>query len=239
MSETRSGNELGIENKKGAKQLYAYEKIKEAIIKNVYEAQKPLNEKDLCTELGGISRTPVRDALRRLTCEGLVEYIPGKGAIVSEVSFTDLLEICEVRLSIECMAVQLFIERAEDSDLHKLKKIIELQENALHKDKLTLAITNDNNFHSAISEGTKNSRVETLVKSLLQQSSRGAYMTVWDVNRVRSSLVQHIDIYKAIEMKDKQLAHHNMNTHLKDWMEYLINRKVNSVRFNLNYFKTP
>ena len=239
MSETRPQNETAIENKKGAKQLYAYEKIKEAIIKNVYEAQKPLNEKDLCLELGGISRTPVRDALRRLTCEGLVEYIPGKGAIVSEVSFTDLLEICEVRLSLECMAVQLFIERAEQADMARLRKIIEMQENALQKDRLTQAIMNDNNFHNAISEGTKNSRVEMLIKSLLQQSSRGAYMTAWDVNRVHASLFQHKEIYQAIESGDKSRAHRKMDSHLKDWMEYLLNRKVNSVRFDMSYFKTP
>ena len=240
MSEKGSANkEAMLQNKKGAKQLYAYEKIKEAIVKNVYEAQKPLNEKDLCEELGGVSRTPVRDALRRLTCEGLVEYIPGKGAIVSEVSFKDLLEISEVRHSIECTAVQLFIERADEVDMDKLHDVIKMQELAVQDDKMTQAVMNDNNFHTVISEGSKNSRVESLVKSLVQQSGRGSYMTVWDVERVKRSLMQHKEIYKAIETKNKELAYQKMSNHITDWMEYLINRNMNSSRFNLNYVKTP
>lgn len=95
-------SELGIEmGKKGAKQEYAYEYIKRAIVENRFAPEQCLNEKDLGIELGGLSRTPIRDALRKLVYEGMIDYVPGKGMFVSEIRFEDLLEVSEIRIPLE------------------------------------------------------------------------------------------------------------------------------------------
>ena len=95
-----------------SKKQIAYEKIKEMILDGAFSKESPLVERQLC-DMIGISRTPIREALRELANDGLVEVIDGKGVYVKKIGFRDMIEIFEMREALEGMAVRLFVERAD------------------------------------------------------------------------------------------------------------------------------
>lgn len=230
--ENEFSSEIGIERgKKGAKQEYAYEYIKRAIIENRFAPEQCLNEKDLGVELGGLSRTPIRDALRKLVYEGMIDYVPGKGMFVSEVRFEDLLEVSEIRIPLEKTCVELFIERASSEDMENLETLYTLHKAAYETGDLNKAIRYDDEFHRQIANGTCNSRLSTYVDSLIDQNSRGAYLTAGDPQRVESSLVEHEQILRAIKAKDKQAAVQFMEQHLTGWTSYVMTMQLKRFYF--------
>ena len=115
---SRSTESSGI-----SKKQRAYNGIKDMIIKGKLKKETPLVERQLCDILG-ISRTPVREALRELAKDGLVEIIDGKGVYVKKLDFRDMVEIFEVREALEGMSIRLFIERA-DEDMITAEEIYE------------------------------------------------------------------------------------------------------------------
>ena len=224
--------ELGIEmGKKGAKQEYAYEYIKRAIVENRFAPEQCLNEKDLGIELGGLSRTPIRDALRKLVYEGMIDYVPGKGMFVSEIRFEDLLEVSEIRIPLEKTCVELFIERANQEEMEKLEELYVKHREAYEAGDLNMAIRYDDEFHRRIAEGTYNSRLSAYVDSLIDQNSRGAYLTAEDPQRVETSLGEHELILKTIRAKDKQTAVQLMEQHLTGWTSYVMTMQLKRFYF--------
>lgn len=215
------------EFKKGDKQLLAYDYIKKAIVTNVYEAHQQLNEKELSEVLGGMSRTPIRDALRRLTYEGLIENYPGRGMFVAEVSIKDLLEISELRVPLESTATELFTQRASNGAVEELLNTLKNHEDLFNKKDYIGAVECDNEFHFVISKGTMNSRLENTINQLIEESSRGAFLTKFDVNRVEASIVQHKLIFEAIKENNAELAGKRMTEHLQEWIEYIKDLHVN------------
>ena len=213
--------DLNREFKKGEKQLIAYEYIKKAIVTNVYQAHQQLNEKDLSVTLGGMSRTPIRDALKRLTYEGFLENTPGKGMFIAEVSIKDLLEISELRVPLECTAAQLFTERSSSEIVESLAKTLEKHTDLILKKDYVGAVECDNEFHFTLSRGTMNSRLENTINQLIQESSRGAFLTKYDVKRLENSVTQHKLIFDAIKANDAELAGERMKEHLQDWIIYI------------------
>lgn len=230
--ENEFGSEIGLEiGKKGAKQEYAYEYIKRAIIENRFTPEQCLNEKDLGVELGGLSRTPIRDALRKLVYEGMIDYIPGKGMFVSELRFEDLLEVSEIRIPLEKTCVELFIERANCEDVEKLEALYASHCNAFKSEDLNKAIHYDDEFHRQIANGTYNSRLSAYVDSLIDQNSRGAYLTAEDPQRVESSLGEHKLILEAIRARDKQAAVQLIEQHLTGWTSYVMTMQLKRFYF--------
>ena len=111
------------------KKKYAYDEIKKLIIENEIPKDAPLVERQL-SELIGLSRTPIREALRDLANDGMVEIIEGKGVYVKGIDFKDMVELFEVREALECMAIRLFVERIDNYYFGNLSRIIKEQENA-------------------------------------------------------------------------------------------------------------
>lgn len=209
------------EYRKGDKQAIAYEFIRDAIMKNRFEANAPLTEKELSGMLDDMSRTPIRDALMRLEHEGLVERIPGKGLFVTQASIADLLEITEMRLPLECTAVRLFIERADEdmrADLHET--LADHIKNHEQGDNLE-AVARDNGFHYIIASGSMNNRLYNCIHKLIEESSRGAYMTHRDSERIETSIDQHQKIMDAIDANDADRAAELVSVHLTSWIDYV------------------
>jgi DNA-binding GntR family transcriptional regulator len=98
----------------GNKLVEAYEKLKKAIIDYEFPPGKLLIERELC-ELIGVSRTPVREALRRLSSDGFVDFVPGRGTVVTRLTKEDMIHIYELKEALDKMAVKLCIQRKRTS----------------------------------------------------------------------------------------------------------------------------
>ena len=101
--------------------------MRDRILNEEYENGQKLNELSLANELK-ISRTPIREALKQLELEGLVESIPNKGVYVKGFSPRDIDDMFEIRLALEGLAIQLAIDRMDEIHLVKIKDVFELME---------------------------------------------------------------------------------------------------------------
>ena len=101
--------------------------LRDRILNDEYEHGQKLNELALANELK-ISRTPIREALKQLELEGLVESIPNKGVYVKGFSPRDIDDMFEIRLALEGLAIQLAIDRMDEVHLAKIKDVFELME---------------------------------------------------------------------------------------------------------------
>jgi DNA-binding GntR family transcriptional regulator len=129
----------------------AREALRQAILDGRLEPGAPLNQAEIARQLG-ISRAPLREALRELAEEGLVVNIPFRGAFVSTIDRRTLDELCSLRNLIERFAVQRVIERASDADLQRLREIIARMENAADVGDVDAVDREDIAFHTAICE---------------------------------------------------------------------------------------
>ena len=127
-----------------------FENLREAILEGQLKPGQRLMEVQLAEQLG-VSRTPVREAIRKLELEGLVVMLPRKGAYVANMSLKDVIDALEVRASLEGLSASLAAERISDIDLKKLKRIAE-----------------------EFKESTMNADIETLLKKML--SSMNVYL---------------------------------------------------------------
>lgn len=203
----------------GYKYDEAYDSIRDMIIHHKVLPRQLLSENELSTRLG-ISRTPVRSALMKLACEGLVVHVPDKGMFVSELRLTDLLEISEIRLSLECLAAKLCASRISSAELGALSRCLNEHRAMGDTGKSEAVIDKDNAFHMLIASGAKNPRLGTMIRSLLDSSARIAFIASKDVHRLPLTLEQHTAILDAIAQGDGDAAAEAMRRHILDWVEY-------------------
>lgn len=99
--------------------------LRKAILRGLFQSGQSLRQDEIATQFG-VSRIPVREALRQLEAEGLVTLYPNRGATVSALSPAEIQEICEIRIALETTAIQLAIPQMATSDLQKAKTILEM-----------------------------------------------------------------------------------------------------------------
>ncbi len=126
-----------------------FSEIEKAILNGVLKPGESLIECKLSSELG-VSRTPVREALRQLELEGLVKTVPNKGAIVIGISESDIEDIYSIRKVVEALAARWAAEKISDADIEKLSNVVELQEFYVSKNDLIQVWQLDTAFHEII-----------------------------------------------------------------------------------------
>lgn len=196
-----------------SKKNIAYDGIKQMIIDGELTKETPLVERQLC-EVLEVSRTPVREALRELANEGLVEVIDGKGVYVKKIDFKDMIEIFELREALECMSVKLFIERATDSELSELESLMKEQEETYSKKQHARYMRNDMKIHNLIADGAANGRIQHAIRNIYDQIHQMA-LAVKDETLIRDiAYAAHRKIYAAILKKDVEAAQDEMRKHI-------------------------
>jgi len=125
----------------------AYDQIKEAILTFQFLPNQALIEGELASQLG-ISKTPVRDALMRLEKEGLVVRLAYKGTYVSDINNQDMMEIYQIRIVLEGLAIRLAAEALVEEDFDALQKLIERHEVALKRHEVRLVSEINSEFHN-------------------------------------------------------------------------------------------
>lgn len=196
-----------------SKKQIAYDGIKEMIIKVQVRKDTPLVERQLCDVLG-ISRTPVREALRELANDGLVEIIEGKGVYVKKIEFRDMIEIFEMREALEQMAIKLFVERAEQNTIEEFKCCMERQEEAYENDDHEAFMAADMQIHNLIAEGAQNNRLKNAISNIYDQIRQIA-ISVKDDKLIRDlAIKEHRKILEAVLKRDAELAEYYVVQHI-------------------------
>ena len=188
--------------------------LRDRILNESYQCGDKLNELTLAKELK-ISRTPIREALKQLELEGLVESIPNKGVYVKGFSPRDIDDMFEIRLSLEGLAVSFAIDRMDEVHLAKIKEVFELLE--FYTAKGDFDKVNDFNilFHESIYQATQSTYFEQILKDIHYYVSVTSRHSIARPERLESSLVEHRAILEAIIDGDKEEAIERIQRHIR------------------------
>lgn len=146
----------------------------------------------------GVSRTPIREAIRKLELEGLVLMIPRKGAEVAKISEKSLRDVLEVRRSLEELAIELACQRMTEEDIRDLQEAQNAFRIAINSgDAMSMAET-DEHYHDIIYNGTGNNRLVQILNNLREQMYRYRLEYIKDADKRQILVVEHDNILKAI-----------------------------------------
>lgn len=199
---------------KQTKQEYVYQAIRGSLLRSEYAFGTQLTEEQLCQNLG-VSRTPVREAIRRLTAEGLLESTPGIGLMVPYIRLDDLIEIYEMREGLECLAIRLFLEKSMAGSPAPLSECLFRQQKALEQSDFTDFMKWDMEFHHIIYHGTNNRRLARSLDSIYEQVNRLALSNKNDHELCEIAFGSHQKICDAVLRRDIRDAVEAARSHIE------------------------
>lgn len=176
-----------------------------AIITGRLKPGERLMEVHLAGQLG-VSRTPIREAIRKLELEGLVTMLPRRGAVVAEMSVKNMRDVLEVRRILDVLSVELACERITLAELEKLKDARDQFTTALTKGNTAIMAQADVQFHDIIIEASGNLRLKQLINNLAEQMYRYRFIYLQDDLRHDMLIEEHNAIYNAIKNKQSSTA---------------------------------
>jgi len=211
-----------------------YEKVYERLKREIYEGRFPTEAPVLETELAerlGVSRTPVREALRMLASEGLVAPRQGGGHTAVRVDERDLHDTVAARLGIETLAVRLAAERATDGQLDEIEAINRRARASLEAGLLGGTMAANEAFHRAVAAATGSRLIEFLLARiyefiLVSRVLDGVREQRRAVREMTRFVAEHEGIAEALRARDGELAAERMHAHLEqlgDWYESSLN----------------
>jgi DNA-binding GntR family transcriptional regulator len=189
--------------------------LRKAILTGDLKPGERLMEKQLAEKMG-VSRTPIREAIRKLELEGFVVMVPRKGAQVADITEKDIQDVLEVRGSLEALAVKLASEKMGKEQLEQLKEAMKSFTEASKEQDIDQMIEKDVEFHDIIFGATQNEKLIQIINNLREQIHRyrGAYLKSFDnVSKIGK---EHQQIVDAIENKDMEKAEKIAMTHIKN-----------------------
>lgn len=179
--------------------------LRQAILTGELKPGERLMEIHLANKLG-VSRTPIREAIRKLELEGLVIMIPRRGAEVAQITKRSLKDVLEVRRALDALCVELACDRISEEELEQLNQACIRFEEAV-KTKNTKQIAHaDVALHDIILMATGNTRLISLVNNLAEQMYRYRFEYIKDENWHAKLVQEHRMIYESIVKKDKKTA---------------------------------
>ena len=189
--------------------------LRQAILKGELEPGERLMEIQLADRLG-VSRTPVREAIRMLELEGLVVMIPRRGAQVANITEKDLNDVLEVRITLENMAIEKACANMTDEDVRKLELAAQDFQKSTAEGDLVKMAEADVNFHEAIYRAADNKRLMQVLNNLREQIYRYRVEYLKE-DEARNRLVrEHEEITNAIRNRDVKKAQELSFKHLEN-----------------------
>jgi len=220
---------LNLDNYKPLRDV-VFENLREAILEGKVKPGQRLMEVQLAEQLG-VSRTPIREAIRKLELEGLVVMVPRKGAYVADVSFKDILNVLEIRASLESLAASLAAERMTEDELQALEMKSYEFNKALERDDTEAMIQKDVELHDIIYKSTRNDRLISIVESLREQVQRFRVTYITDKNRFTNLTLEHQRIIEAISNRDGEAAKKYAGEHIENAENYIVDAGENGARY--------
>ncbi len=182
-----------------------FESLRDAILNQTLEPGERLMEIQLAEEMG-VSRTPVREAIRKLELEGLVVMVPRKGVYVAGISIRDIHEVFEVRASLEGLAARLAAQRITPDELDLMERSLFIEAGEIDKDDLGNIVKTDTDFHELLYKAARNLRLYQMVNNLQEQLLRFRSTSLARPGRSKDALDEHRKILEALALGDSKLA---------------------------------
>lgn len=198
--------------------------LRQAILKGELEPGERLMEIQLAERLG-VSRTPIREAIRKLELEGLVLMIPRKGAEVAKISEKSLRDVLEVRRSLEELAIELACQRMTEEEIIQLERAQTEFKDAIDSgDTMKIAET-DERYHDSIYQGTRNVRLVQILNNLREQMYRYRLEYIKDADKHQVLQLEHDQILRAIRERKVAEAKEVMREHI-DNQEITVSKNI-------------
>ena len=206
---------------------YALRIIKDNIISLRLEPGSQISENELATEMG-LSRTPVREALRQLELEGLVTLVPNRGAYVTGISSKDVRDIYEIRSMLEGLCARWATEHITQKEIEALEEVILLSEFYLKKpgqEQARQVAELDGKFHKILYEASNSRILEHVLSDFHKYVKMARTLSVEEQDRAVKSVEEHREILEAIRNKDAGRAEALADRHIRKAMENLRNKQ--------------
>ena len=192
--------------------------LRQAILTGEMEPGERLMEIQLANKLG-VSRTPIREAIRMLEQEGLAVTIPRKGAEVAKMTEKDMEDVLQIRLSLEALAVRLSCENITPAALQELKVAMEDFEEKTKSSQFVEMAKADVKFHEILYKASNNPKLQQLLSNLREQMYRYRVEYLKDDGIYPRLIEEHQKMYDALKAKDQELAVSYVEKHLHNQAE--------------------
>lgn len=202
--------------------------LRKAILTGELKPGEHLMEIHLANQLG-VSRTPIREAIRKLELEGLVIMIPRRGALVAQITEKDLKDVLEVRRALDALCAELACERITQEEKQQLKAACEEFEKATGTGDATTIAAADVKLHEIIIEATGNQRLIQMIKNLSDQMYRYRFEYIKEKDQHNNLIKEHRMIYESIINNNKEQAAKAAKVHI-DNQEKSIIRQIKMER---------
>lgn len=200
-----------------------YEVLETNILSGKYLRGEVLTENKLC-EILGVSRTPIREALRRLEQENLIKE-SGKGSVVVGITEKDLDDIFTIRRQIEGLAAGLAAENCTEEEIEQLKSALELQEFYLTKHNPEEIKSMDNKFHETLYAISGSVTFYSILLSLHKKVQKYRKASIQSKSRAKESVEEHRLIFDAISTHDKEKAILYASQHVENAYNHIIGKE--------------
>ena len=202
--------------------------LRQAILRGELKPGERLMEIQLANKLG-VSRTPVREALRQLELEGLVTIIPNKGAYVTGISLKDVHDIYMIRSMLEGLCARWATRYITEEQIEELEEVILLSEFHLKRksadkkgaEKAQQVSELDGKFHKVLYHASNSRILEHVLSDFHKYVKMARTMSVEEEHRAERSIGEHRAILEAIKARDEELAERLANEHIMKVMENL------------------
>ncbi|WP_084587805.1 GntR family transcriptional regulator [Devosia riboflavina] len=198
-------NDMRISSVAAPVRLQVAASFRSAILSGRFSPGERLVEKDLC-DLTGASRTTVREALRQLETEGLVELLPNKGPIVAAISAEQARSIYEVREALEALAGSLFVQRASQDQRDALEETVKQMAVAYKGGSIEEILAAKDRFYAVLLEGSGNEIIASTLKMMHARVNLLRRVSLGQNSRLPASLRELQAVIKAVKANDAKLV---------------------------------
>lgn len=175
-----------------------FEALQKDILSGLIKSGEKLTEQRIC-ERYDVSRTPVREALRQLEADGLIENIPHRGAFAIGLSKRDISDLFDLRAQFEMKAVEWAIQRMSEEDIDKLKENVEIMEFYTLRGDIAMVLDFNSKFHNIIYQGTENRMLYQTLHTYQTYLKHSAPPKSISGDYLRTILAEHQAIFSAFE----------------------------------------
>ena len=213
-----------IQNHKPLREM-VYEELKMQILKGSFIPGTRMMEVELAEEMG-VSRTPIREAIRKLEKEGLVTIEPRRGAYASMISTEDMVEILEVRQDLEGLAAYFAADRMTDAQMEALRQVSASYDDAVKRGNMEDMIKHDTRFHHIIVESCRNKILVQMIEQLQELVLRFRYIYYDNFRRAENMPEEHAAILAAIAEGNADKARAAADIHVDRLKELVMKEGV-------------
>lgn len=200
-----------------------FNSLRKAILKGELIPGERLMEKQLAEKMG-VSRTPIREAIRKLELEGLVIMVPRKGAEVAMITEQDITDVLEVRAALESFAVKMACSRMDQQNINDMLAVNDAFMGAAKRNDVETVIKKDVEFHDTIYRATGNKKLIAMITNLQEQIYRFRVEYIRQMDDFSTLMSEHEEIVNAIVNKDSLKAQEVATQHIENQEKAVISK---------------